>query len=86
MVPVLALLTVRKQLATSNQVVQLTDGFLRVVALGTVQITVKDAWVPVDTHQDQGVREGFEAGRDPSFEGLTDLSVVLSVSTPFQGP
>lgn len=42
-VPVVVLLAVRKELATPDDVVQLADGFLRVVASAAVHVSVEDA-------------------------------------------
>jgi hypothetical protein len=42
-VPVVVLLAVRKELATPDDIVQLADGFLRVVASAAVHVSVEHA-------------------------------------------
>lgn len=81
MVPVLPLLAIRKPLPAANQVFQLADGLLRVLALGAVQVTVKDTRVAVYAHEDEGVCKRFEARANPALEGLPNLRVVLRIST-----
>lgn len=77
MVEVVPELTIREELARTNQIAQLRNRLLGVLACTSVQVTPENARISVGSKQDQAVCDGLERGIDPAFERLADLSVVV---------
>lgn len=86
MVPVVHQVAVSKQLTRADQVVELPNRVLRVLALAAVHVAEEDAGVAIGAEEDERVREGLEPRRHPVLERLANLRVVLrSASLLFHG-
>lgn len=83
MVPVVDTVAVGEQLARANNVVELRDAVLRVVAAAAVHVAIEDAGVAIRTEEDEGVRERLEPRGHPVLERLADLRVVLLSAVPY---
>lgn len=77
MVPVVDLLAVGEELAGTDNVLELCNPRLWVVAAASVHVAVEHAGVAVRAEENERVRQRLEPGWDPVLERLADLSVVL---------
>lgn len=77
MVPVVDVLAVCKELAGTDNVLELGDAWLGVVSAAAIQVAVEDTRVAVGAHENERIGERLEPGRDPVLECLANLGVVL---------